>query len=237
MDVCDFSRSFVTFVCFDGANNARIQVEAICEMGDGDAAEQYLLVASCKSEDTHARQNLFKSPNYDFCAIFSRDQYRLHRVPMPFDDTVRDSGPIEDRFEQTITTLKTAAAEECTDSEAVFEATMDGRVLVCRTEVYDRDNAASAVLWYPVKTMNVRRDPCAYQIDTGPIIVPDMTIQQPGIDDLELAFVAWNRPDWAEFVIQQAVDPYPGSPHAGPQVGHYSAIRVMDACNSIFAHE
>lgn len=237
MEVCDFSRSFVTFVCFEGANNARIQVEAICELAQGEAVERYLLVASCKSEDTYAPKNLFKSPNYDFCAIFSEDRYRLHRVPLPFDDTVRDSGLIKDRFEQTITIFKAAEAEECTDVDAVYEATMEGKVLVCRTEVYGADGTSSAVLWYPVKTMNVRRDPYMFQIDTGPIILPDMTLEQPGIDDLALAFVAWNQPDWAEFVIQQAVDPNPASPHAASRAGHYSEIRVMDACNSIFIYD
>jgi hypothetical protein len=157
-------------------------------------------------------------------------------VPLPFDDTVRDSGLIKDRFERTITTLKSAEAEECADVDAIYEATMAGKVLVCRTEVYGGDGASSAVLWYPVKTMNVRTDPSMFQIDTGPIMLPDMTLKQPGIDDLALAFVAWNQPDWAEFVIQQAVDPYPGSP-GGLKVAHYSAIRVMDACNSIFVHD
>ena len=236
MKVCDFSRSFVTFVCFDGANNARIQVEAICEIG-ADEPQRYLLVASCKSEDTYAKQNLFRSPNYDFCAIFSSEHYRLHRVPLPFDDTARDSGLINDRFESTITTLKTTQAEECTDARAVYEATMEGKVLVCRTVVYGSDGAPGAVLWYPVKTMNVRSDPYMFQIDTGPIILPDMTLERPGIDDLALAFVAWNQPDWAEFVIQQAVDPSPASPDPGSRVGHYCAIRVMDTHNSIFIHD
>lgn len=237
MDVYDFSRSFVTFVCFDGANNARIQLEAVCELVDGDATEQYLLVASCKSEDTYARENLFRSPNYDFCAIFSKNRYRLHRVPLPFDDTVRDSGLIKDRFEKTITTLKTLAAEECTDAEAVYEATMEGKVLVCRTEVGGGDGRLGAVLWYPVKTMNVRRDPHMFQIDTGPIILPDIALERPGIDDLTLAFVAWNRPDRAEFVIQEAVDPQSGSRAARPGVCHYATVRDMEARNRIFIHD
>ena len=51
------------------------------------------------------------------------------------------------------------------------------------------------------------------------------------------AFVAWNRPDRAEFVIQQAVDPNPASPHAESRAGHYSEIRVLDASNSIFIYD
>ena len=61
MTTWDFSRSFATFVTGGRGNNARIQVEAVCEIAGG---ERYVLVASCKAEDTYAEENLFREPNY-----------------------------------------------------------------------------------------------------------------------------------------------------------------------------
>ena len=83
MRVLDFCRSFVTFVTHPPtSNNARIQVEARCVIRSTPDASpvEDLLVASCKSENTYAETDLFKQPNYDFCAIFSDTHYRIHRV-------------------------------------------------------------------------------------------------------------------------------------------------------------
>ncbi len=58
MQVLDYSRSFITFLSKEAANNARIQVEARCELTVDGVAEEYWLVASCKSEDTFGKSRI-----------------------------------------------------------------------------------------------------------------------------------------------------------------------------------
>ena len=94
MDICDFSRSFITFVGKRFTNSARIQVESRCELtdGQGQSLGEFFLVASCKSEETYAAENLFKVPNYDFCAIFSADEYQIIRTHITWDLAAAEAG-------------------------------------------------------------------------------------------------------------------------------------------------
>jgi hypothetical protein len=236
MDVLDYSRSFITFLSKEVANNARIQIEARCELTVDGIAEEYWLVASCKSEDTFAERNLFKVPNYDFCMIYSRDKYRMHRVPFPYDPSAMDAGPITERFVKVDFALKPVAAELCEDNEAAVAASLAGKILIGRTEIWNEDNTRRAVIEYPVKTMNAHEEPAYFQVDTGPILLPDFGSERPAIEAFELAFIAWNVPGWAEFVVQDAVPACPEMPD-GPQVCHYSRIQVMDARNEIWAYD
>lgn len=82
MESCDFSRSFITFLTKNRSNNARIQVEARCEITDRKTgeSESYYLVASCKGEDTYGEGCLFLQPSYDFCMIYSSKDFMIIRT-------------------------------------------------------------------------------------------------------------------------------------------------------------
>jgi len=228
MSVCDFGRSFATFTIEGRANNARIQVDAICDLGD----TRYVLVASCKSEDTYAEDDLFYESNYDFCVIYSDTEYRIVRVRLPLGDDWHETGLIANRFEGVSIDLVDTPARECADAREIVEATLANDPLVCVTELLDETGAAYARLEYPVKTMNVNDQRFSYQVDTGPIIVPDLTrTVELEIERMELAFVAWNRLDRAELIVQQPTA-------IGEQTaGHYSEIRKCAARNSMWRVE
>lgn len=228
MNACDFGRSFATFTLEGRANNARIQVEAICDLGD----TRYVLVASCKSEDTYADDDLFYESNYDFCVIYSATEYQIVRVRLPLGDDWREAGLIADRFEGVSIDLADAPARECADPREIVEATLANDPMVCVTELLDETGAICARLEYPVKTMNVNDQRFSYQVDTGPIIVPDLTrTVELEVQRLDLAFVAWNRLDRAELIVQQPT-------LVGEQIaGHYSEIRKCAARNSMWRVE
>ncbi len=231
----DFSRSYSTFVTPGRTNHARIQVEAVCEVAGG---ERYVLAASCKSEDTYADENLFKQPNYDFCAIFSEEQYCIVRVGLPVTACWRDSGLNADRFDEVRIDVAEVEADPCDGAQAVVEATLANRPLVGRTEMLDEAGETLARLEYPIKTMNVN-DPehspsgdWIYQVDTGPMIAPVATAQEGlRVEALDLAFIAWNAPDWAELVV---LTPTPVN-HSDDCVGHYSRITAITSRNEVLA--
>ncbi|MFO7946892.1 MAG: hypothetical protein R6V19_08760 [Armatimonadota bacterium] len=235
MRVRDFCRSFVTFEIFEPANNARIQVEATCTVTqEGHEPVEYTLVASCKSEDMYLDDNLFKTPNYDFCAIFSDDEYRIHRVGLTADAHEMEAGLSADRFHDVRFTVRECDAEELPDAAAVVEATSEGRIIVCRTRIEEPDTGFSALLEYPVKTMNVRRDPAAYQVDTGPVILPGLWGETTALEDFRLAYIVYNRADRAEFVIQEPTLLDPDDPDSA-HVMHYSRTHSMSAENTLYA--
>ncbi|MFP3902727.1 MAG: hypothetical protein ACLFWB_00665 [Armatimonadota bacterium] len=235
MRVRDFCRSFVTFEIFEPPNNARIQVEATCTVTqDGHEPVEYTLVASCKSEDTYVDENLFKTPNYDFCVIFSEDEYRIHRVGRTADAHELDTGSNAQRFHDVRFTNRECEAEKLPDAAAVVKATHDGRIIVCRTRIEDPDRGFSALLEYPVKTMNVRSDPAEYQVDTGPVLLPGLWGETTALEDFRLAYIAYNRPDRAEVVVQEPTPLNPDDPDS-VRVMHYSRTHSMSAENTLYA--
>ena len=235
MKTCDFGRSFVTFVTRGRGNNARIQVEARCEMTDAQGAvEEYFLVASCKGEDTYGKGVLFLDPNYDFCAIFSRKEFMIIRVGAPYvnKNTIAANA---DRFDDVLFDIKMADGEVLSPDAAVVKATLAGRVVNGRTEIADKAEKRRAMIEFPVKTMNVNDINNIYQVDTGPILLPDFEAKKErAVECFQQAFVAYNKADEAYFVIQEPIPASPDQPN-GPKVGHYSRIVRMDAKNSVIA--
>ncbi|MGD9497171.1 MAG: hypothetical protein AB7Y46_12810 [Armatimonadota bacterium] len=234
MTACDFSRSFATFVTQGRGNNARIQVEAVCDLPAPEGETRYVLVASCKAEDTYAADALFRLPNYDFCAIFSTEQYCIVRAGLPLTACWRESGLSRDRFEQVRMDLSQVPARACADAREIVETTLGGASAVGRTELLDDDGELLARLEYPVKTMNVNDLRWVYQVDTGPIIVPD--IERQGaleVDRLALAFIAWNRPDRAELIVQAPTR----IAHSDSCVAHYREVRGYAARNELLVLE
>jgi hypothetical protein len=236
MEALDFSRSFVTFVTKGRANNARIQVECCCRLTTPDRGPvDFLLVASCKAEDTYAEDDLFRVPNYDFCGIFSSGDYQIIRTHETAALGGKETGIAAERFEEVLIDCVTAQAKQCSTPHEIVAATLANRPLVGRTELQSRDGARVAVLEYPVKTMNANDQRSAFQIDTGPVLFPDLEAPSArAIECFELAFIAWNRFDRAEFILQRPT-PVPADARDAAMVPHYSVVRKVAATNTILA--
>jgi len=236
MAVCDFSRSFVTFVTKERTNTARIQVESRCELVDEASgnSQVFWLVASCKAEETYAPKDLFKVPNYDFCAIFSDTDYTIFRTHV-VDDGYIETGLNADRFEEVRIDIRwTDGERKLSAAGDIVEATVENLPLVGRTEIRDERNRLRAAIDYPVKTMNVHPERKIFQVDTGPIALPDLTSEKERwIERLELAYVAYNRFDSADFILHAPTPVIEGGERLCI-VRHYSMVRTMKAKNTIW---
>jgi len=248
MTACDFGRSFATFVTEGRGNNARIQVEAICDLVGPAGETRYVLVASCKAENTYAADDLFRLPNYDFCALFSDTEYCIIRAGLPLTAAWRDSGLNADRFEEVRIDLVEAPARVCADAREVVEATLRNEPLIGLTELLGDGGELRARLHYPIKTMNVNDVQWIYQIDTGPLALPEFRRHaELEVERLDLAFIAWssrselprearrasawNAADAAEFIIQRPTQ----IAHSDSCVAHYREVRKVAARNEVLA--
>ena len=84
----------------------------------------------------------------------------------------------------------------------IVDETLANKSLEGRTEIKDDASGTRAVLEYPLKTMNVLRKPMRYQVDTGPIIVPDFgSTAGIQLERVDIAHVVYNRPDKGEFIL------------------------------------
>ena len=247
MEICDYSRSYSTFVVAGRANNARIQLEARCRLFLEDAGKplDFVLGASCKAEDTYAPQNLFMEPNYDFCPIFSDTEYALIRTYATAEPEERaraegverpggrEAGLIKDRFLEVPIHLETVpAARVLQDNAQIVQATLNNEPLVGRIELLDGRGRRGALLEFPIKTMNVNDIESKFQVDTGPVLLPDLDWQgQHLVECFSLAFVAYSSFSGAEFILQR---PTPTSQAADAvKVHHYSQMLAVPTCNSV----
>ncbi|MBM3773594.1 MAG: hypothetical protein FJW37_00340 [Acidobacteria bacterium] len=234
-DVLSYSGSFVTFVTKGRGNLARLQIESRCLLldQDGRTIEEFFQFASCKSEHTYAQENLFQDPNYDFSGVFSREHYVLFRARAPQDPaTYAERGVVKERFDKALFEIRRARnAKLLATGPDKVRATLGGLALVGRSEIRDPATGRSAILEYPIKTMNVQDERMIYQVDTGPLAFPDFGSKATRpIDSIELAYVAFNTAEEAYFVLQR-VTPVTG----GARVCHYSDIRRMPARNTVLS--
>ena len=235
MKSCDFSRSFITFVTKNRSNNARIQAEARCDLSDQETgeSEDYYLVASCKGEDTYGEGSLFLAPSYDFCMVYSSKDFMIIRTHANAERDNKTVGHNRGYFLDVYFHIRMVDAEVLEGAEAIVQATLANRILNGRTEITDEAGRYHATLKFPIKTVNVNDISGMYQIDTGPILLPDFTSSKERmVERFQLAFVAYNRADEAYFDIQKPTSIAPGS---SEKVSHYSRIVGMCAKNSVIA--
>lgn len=258
MQTHDFSRSFLTFrldlqqqnaVTLSHKppttlNNGRIQIEALCELTDLESGEKtvYVLGASCKTERVGAERDLWLLPNGDFCPIVSQDEFLiikswqsreteiLRNPPTLGAQPKRQSGDVATAWSALRIDLRAVEGELLADFDAINDATLSHRPLISRTEY--QDGGYGVLIEHPVKTMNVTDRERVYQTDTGPILLPNFARQvERAVEVFELAYSAFNAPDWAEFVINA---PTPLTDEIS--VDHYSVTRrIENARNSLLA--
>ena len=175
MEVCDYSRSFVTFVGHERSNNARLQVESVTKLTDTEAgtSTDYCFFASCKSEDTFAKKNLFYEDNYDFCGIFSADEYAIFRTCSTHTEEFREQGAWRGRFEDVHWHIVRSEGTELTEAVQIVRASLENVPLVGKVEIASADGALGAEIEFPIKTMNANDLKDIYQVDTGPLAFPD----------------------------------------------------------------
>lgn len=233
----DYGRSFL--IGKGSVNEVRFWIESRTRVVDDrkGICEAFYQTASCKSENTFHRKDLFKQDNYDFLPIFSAKYGLIFRRPVGLSDRYRETRPYEVMFGgYDLHLVEGASVRELPSNASIREATYRFAPLVSQTEIRNDDTGLSALIECPVKTMNTRREDNRYQVDTGPVAFPDLS-ERPEhlVDCLSLAFVAFNTPHFADFVIESPTAVDPANPDM--KVHHYSKIVSLPARNRLFAVE
>ena len=223
-------------------NHVRIPLECRCvvtDMGTNEST-QYVLGAACKTERVGVDRDLWTAPNADFCPVVSENEFliikswdRCEKNVMLYPPTLgvqpaRQVGKPSEAWALHRTDLRWRDGEALDTKEEVIETVFKNMPLVARTE-FEIAGDRRVLLEYPVKTINVSDRDTYYQVDTGPVLFPDMTIGEENmIANLRLAYVAHNSPDWAEFILNV---PTPLTDEVS--VNHYSEPRRVDVRNTM----
>ena len=246
MNICDFANSYMRWVVpphpddrkpghMPWGNSARIQLDARCEIVDRTtgASEEFFLITPCRTEWMYRDDTLFQVPNHEYVGAWSRTHAiglgsMTERVGQ---HATREPISIQDGFTSyELTVRHFPHSRRLADDAEVVQATIDNLPLVAVTEIEDDAMDALVVMEYPVKTMNIHPERNRYQVDTGPLLFADSTVDAASaIERLRMAFVCYNTPDVAEFVLRTTIDA------AGRPVDDYTEVRRLHATSTIYA--
>ncbi len=198
----------------------------------------YYQGASCKSENTFGESDLFYKDNYDFLPIFGDGKVLVfrRRVNKRGED-YRSIKKMEEMWGGNPVIYKPVPeiVTELDTFEKIRDATAAGIPIVTQTEFQNNETGLRAVIEAPCKTMNISHSKKIYQVDTGPVAFPDLSKKyEIQIDCLSLAFIAFNKPHFADFVIEAPTSIMEGDKELAT-VYHYSKMATMQVKNRIFA--
>jgi hypothetical protein len=219
-------------------NAVRFWVESRTTIIDAEAGTrvEYYQCGSCKSEHTFAETNLFVEDNYDFLPILGDDEWLIFRRPCRMSDNYRQVRKVDDIWGKPILQLREGKRVSVLKTwEQIRDTTAAGIPLVSQTEIHNSETGLRAIIECPIKTMNISLDDKLYQVDTGPIAFPDLKKRyEKPIECLSLAFVAFNTPHFADFVIEQPT-PVIQDEEELCKVYHYSSPISLEAENRVLA--
>ncbi len=235
--VClDYSRSFICNTASFNAVRFWIESRTVLIDPQRNSQTEFYQCGSCKSENTFAEKNLFHKGNYDFLPIYGGGDLLIFRRPAGLSNTYRQISKAEDVWGEPRFKLRPCRhIELLTRWEQIRDRTAAGVPLVSQTEIHHPDTGLRAVIECPIKTMNISLDQRKYQVDTGPVALPDLSRRhEPAIASLRLAFVAFNTQNFADFVVEQPTSVIQDGT-AVCEIYHYSKPFSMAARNRLFA--
>jgi hypothetical protein len=225
-------------------NNVRMQLDAHTVITNRQSGQvrDYVLTASCKSEQVWVPREIWHQPNADMCMAASSDEFLVIKrwdkadkgvMLYPPSLGVQPERQLDDPrecFDQFTINLATRPGRVLENIDAILEALFSGAPMVAQTE-YEM-GGHHVLLEYPVKVANFSERERYYQIDTGPILLPDFEREYRSLlEGCRSAYVAHNCGEWAEFIV---CVPTPLTDTI--RVHHYShSIRIDNTRNRLIA--
>jgi hypothetical protein len=238
LEPIDYGRSFL--IGKIPANEVRFWVESRTRIIDERAGmwQDFYQCGSCKAESTFAEKDLFRPDNYDFLPVFGPEEGVIFRRKAWLNPNYRSVTKAADLWGGQVYKIRQAErARLLTTNAAVREATLAALPIVAQTEIANTETGLRAIMEYPVKTMNTHREKDQYQVDTGPVAFPDLGQRHDTFaHSLSLAYVAFNVPHFADFVIEDGTPIREGDREVA-RVWHYERILSLPAKNRLFALE
>jgi hypothetical protein len=254
---CDFNASFMTWDYPNKpdsrgsksrhrtplGNKARIEIEALIDVVNeaSGASERFVLVAPCRTEWVYADDNLFQLPSNEYRVIFSLTEERSMGSSITAGSEPIRVHRVADEYTSLKIDVKTFPRSRLLRTPAdVNTAVAANLPVVGRTTIRDPQRKERYVIEYPVRTMNFRPENGSFQVDTGPLLVPDpKATATRTIERLEMAHIAYNhvRLDRAEFILRRPTPIKDASGREVARVLHFSEVHALPATTQLFAGE
>jgi hypothetical protein len=223
-------------------NNARILLESTCWITDerDGRTRRFIHGASCKTERVGVTGDIWMQPNADFVPIASEERILVLKTYARQGDSIPlwpegrgqqnevQQETLDDAYTGFSVDLTEVEGELLPDAKAIVNASLAAERLVARTTM--RHGPYSAVIEYPVKTINANERDWIYQTDTGPHLLPDLSRDADDLlGGMRLAYSAFNVPEWIEFIVR-----VPTRVTDDVLVWHYSKSERADVTNEMY---
>ncbi|MDE0298719.1 MAG: hypothetical protein OXN17_08815 [Candidatus Poribacteria bacterium] len=233
----DYSKTYLLGT--NPENEVRFWVESRTRVIDerSGKTEDFLQCASCKSEDTFAKRNLFLEDNYDFLPIFGPEYGLIFRRKAWRNPNYKSCLKTSEMFGGPTRHLQEHARyKNLNTAEDIIRFTHEFYPVVAQTEIRHDDSELRAIIEYPVKTLNIRKSDVAYQIDTGPVSFPNLFVRHERlVDSINLAFVAFNSAHFADFIVEESTPIGNKRETTDTHVYHFSRRISLAASNRLYA--
>lgn len=252
VETTDFNNSYMTWSAdpdladtrkpghMPWGNAARILIDARCTIVDsaGNLADELYLIAPCRTEWMYRETGLIQNPSGEYRQIFSEP----HGLQKTVGKSISEAGPIvhgpavsTDIFDWIRFDISSKPSTRLATDQNVVDATMANVPMVAKTTV--ESNGLKAILEYPIRTMNYHEERVRFQVDTGPLIFPDLDADDEQlIDRCYLAHTVYNTFVYAEFVCKQPTPLVVGGAGVA-SLYHYSRFENLDVTTELFAQE
>jgi len=222
-------------------NKVRIQLEALIDVIDeaSGESERFVLIAPCRTEWVYAEDRLFQIPSTEYRMIYSLKDHRGMGSKIMYQGPSSKGEPHFPNFSSVEIDVQTfTGTRQLKTPTEINSATETNIPLVARTEIRDAKRGRRYVMEYPIRTMNFRPEAGSFQVDTGPLLVPDLNSdEEKPIDRLEMAHVVYNRLDKAEFILRRPTPIADESAAEVTKVLHYSEVVEHPAETVLLAAE
>jgi len=193
----------------------------------------------------YAERDLIQQPSYDFMMIYGQDgQFAFLKLYADESRNVIEAHRVGETMstwdgkgagirEMSVSMTSCAKARELTTHAEVCDAILADKPLNARTEYLAEDGESRIVLDYPVKVCNTTVARTRWQVDTGPVLIPDLTCpREVPVLRLRTGYVVFNDWQWAEVATRRI------GPGRGPEEPScFLPSRRLSARNSLYLVE
>ena len=248
MHDCDWARSILTFDSDGSRHTPRLQLDAACTLTvPGEEPREYVLTAPCIGERMYRPSGLIFEPTVLFSLTYGGgDEFLMEKWGADAGDGVREAHRVGEAMSTndgrgaTVKRIdlhlrRYGNMRRLETPQEIRAAIQSNSPINGRTTCVDQDGRTSIQLDYPVKCCNWAHDHGGWQVDTGPVLMPDPDAEMGDlpVSRLNAAYIVYNSADWAEVALRR-----PTSIRGGGRTPHFvDVIRMENVRNELFAAE
>ena len=250
MHVLDFHRCFCLETAAVGGvecNTCRSHLRASCALTDNESGEgdTFYLCHGCIGEDMYKPGGIAQIPTYEVYSIVSETVVKQSKVHANHASDIVQVVSVGNRIETrdgrgaTWTAfrleLNRAEGRPLQTAREIFDATVSGEHLLGRSTLHTGGPRWQVVLEYPIRYMNVHPTRTQFQVDVGPVLLPDLARAADSlIGRLDTAYIMYSAFDHAEFAIRRPMA-VAGAEADAPETMHYGEVIHADVTNELYS--